>query len=136
VLTAMLYYVIYQATKLVILFQFAYLMHKSYKIQSQDIKNYKGCFKINFVIFALMLSALCFLAAVLIDFAITGKFFSNRELLCIAEYFNHDDVSVFRLVSLVEFTLFIIEGIIVFIVGVTLCYVVNKSFCKTISTNF
>ena len=38
VLTSMRYYVtlVYQTVKLVILFQFAYLMYKSYKLQSQD----------------------------------------------------------------------------------------------------
>ena len=126
---------LYQAIKLVILFQFAYLMYKSYKLHSQDTID-KRCLLIKFVIFALASSMLCLLLAILIDFAVTGKFYSNRGSLCLTRQIDLDDLSVFRFVSLVEFALFTIAEVIVFIIGFALYYVVNKSCFKTISTNF
>jgi len=137
VLTSMLFYAIlvYQATKLVILFQFAYLMYKSYRLQSQDTID-KRCLLIKFVIFALVLSTLCFLSAVLIDLAVHGTFYSHRESLCIVEHFNLDEISVFRVVSIAEFALFVTLQIIEFIIGFAIYIWVNKSCCKTASTNF
>ena len=137
VLASMLYYVtlIYQANKLVILFQFAYLMYKSYKLQSQDTID-KRCLMIKFVIFILLSSILCYLLAIIIDFAVTGKFYSQRDSLCYGRQFDLDNVSVFRVVSIAEFALFVIIEIIVFSIGLILYFLVNKSCCETISTNF
>jgi len=137
VLTSMLYYVIevYLSTKLVILFQFAYLMYKSYRLQSQDTID-KRCLLFKYVIFVLVSSIVCFLSAVLIDLAVNGMVYSNRDSFCIVEHFNLNEASAFRIVSIVQFALFFIVQIIVFIIGFTLYIRVNKSCCKTISTNF
>ena len=134
---SMLYYLIlvYQANKVVIQFQFAYLMYKSYQLQSQDTID-KRRLMINFVIFALVSSILCFLSAILIDLAVTGKFYSKRDSLCFGRQFDLDAVSVFRVVSLAESALFVVLEIIVFSIGLTLYFLVSKSCCKTISTNF
>ncbi|XP_065911484.1 uncharacterized protein [Dysidea avara] len=134
---SMLYYLIlvYQANKVVIQFQFAYLMYKSYQLQSQDTID-KRRLMINFVIFALVSSILCFLSAILIDLAVTGKFYSKRDSLCFGRQFDLDAVSVFRVVSLAESALFVLLEIIVFSIGLTLYFLVSKSCCKTISTNF
>ena len=138
VLHSILFYLIllYQASKLIIQFQFAYFMYKSYKLQSQDSID-KRRMMIKFVIFSLMLSMLCFLSAVLIDLAVTGQFYSNRDLLCFGRQFvDLENVSVFRVVSIAELALFVIIEIIVFSIGLILYFLVNKSCCKTISTNF
>jgi len=137
VLTSMLFYAIlvYQATKLVILFQFVYLMYKSYRLQSQDTID-KRCWLIKSVIFVLVLSIVCFLSAVLIDLAVNGTFYSNNGSLCIVQNFNLGEAPVFRVASIAEFALIFIVQIIVFIIGFTLYIRVNKSCCKTISTNF
>jgi len=126
---------LYQAIKLVILFHFAYLMYKSYKLHSQDTID-KRCLLIKFIIFVVASSILCFLLILLVDLAITGKFYGNRDSLCFTRRIDPDDLSVFRFVSLVEFALFAIVEIVVFIIGFVLYYVANKSCCKTISTNF
>ena len=133
----MLYYLIlvYQANKVVIQFQFAYLMYKIYQLQSQDTID-KRRLMINFVIFALVSSILCFLSAILIDLAVTGKFYSKRDSFCFGRQFDLDAVSVFRVVSLAESALFVVLEIIVFSIGLTLYFLVSKSCCKTISTNF
>ena len=91
---------------------------------------------IKFVIFALTLSMLCLLSAILIDLAVTGQFYSKRDSLCFGRQFDFDDVSVFRVVSIAQFALFVIVEIIVFSIGLILYFLVNKSCCKTISTNF
>ena len=123
------------ALKLIIQFQFAYLMYKSYKLQSQDTID-KRRLMLKFGIFALTLPMLCLLLAILIDLAVTGQFYSKRDLLCFGKQFNFDDASVFRGVSIAEFALFLIMEIIVFFVGLTLYFLVSKSSCKNISTNF
>ena len=134
VLTSILSYftLLYQAIKLVILFQFADLMYKSYKLQSQDTTD-KRRLLIKFVIFVLVSSILCFLSAILIDLAVTD---SKKDSLCLTRQFDFDNLSVFRIVFNVQIVLFIIAQIIVFLIGFTLYYVVNKSCCKTISTSF
>ena len=91
---------------------------------------------IKFGIFALTLPMLCLLLAILIDLAVTGQFYSKKDLLCFGKEFDFDDASVFRGVSIIEFTLFIILEIIVFFIGLTLYFLVSKLSCKNISTNF
>ena len=137
VLASVLFYLtlVYQASKLDIQFHFAYLMYKSYKLQSQSTIDKKHLM-IKFVIFAFTSSTLCFLSAVLIDLAVTGRFYSNRDSLCFFRGFDLDDVSVFRAVSIVEFALFVIVEFVVFFIGATLYFLINKPCCKMISTNF
>ena len=137
VLTSMRYYValVYQIVKLIYQFQFAYLMYKSYKLQSQGTID-KRRWMMKFVIFALTLSMLCFLLAILIDFVVTGEVYSKRDSLCVGRQFDFDDVSVFHIVSIAEFALFVIIQLIEFLIGFTLYVLINKPCCKTISTNF
>ena len=137
VLTSTLFYLIlmYQASKLIIQFQFAYFMYKSYKLQPQDTID-KRCMMMKFVIFGLTLSMLCLLSAIVIDLAVTGQFYSKRNSLCFGRQFDLDNISVFRVVSIAEFALFVIIEIIVFSIGLILYFLVNKSCCKTLSTNF
>ena len=138
VFNSILFYLIlmYQESKLIIQFKFAYFMYKSYKIQSQDAID-KRRMMIKFVIFGLMLSMLCFLSAILIDLAVTGQFYSKRDSLCFGRQFvDLENVSVFRVVSIAQFALFVIIEIIVFSIGLILYFLVNKSCCKTLSTNF
>ena len=80
VFASVLYFLItvYQALKLVIQFQFAYLMYKSLKLRSQDTID-KRRLMIKFLIFCLVSSVFCYLAVVLIDLAVTGKFYSKRD---------------------------------------------------------
>ena len=137
VLTSIRFYVtlVYQTVKLVILFQFAYFMYKSYKLQSQDMID-KRSTVIKFVIFALTLSMLCFLSAIIIDLAVTGQFYSKRDSLYIGRQFDLDNVSVVRVVTIAELALFVIIQLMVFLLGFSLYILVNKSCCKTLSTNF
>jgi len=82
VFASVLYFLItvYQGLKLVIQFQFAYyLMYKSLKLRSQDTID-KRRLMIKFLIFCLVSSVFCYLAAVLIDLAVTGKFYGNFTL--------------------------------------------------------
>ena len=80
---SMLFYLtlVIQAVKLIIQFQFAYLMYKSYRLQLQDTIA-KRRLLIKFVIFILVSSILCFLLAIIIDLAVTGKFYSKKDSLC------------------------------------------------------
>ena len=134
---SMLFYLtlVIQAVKLIIQFQFAYLMYKSYKLQSQDTIDERRLM-IKFVIFILVSSIMCFLLAILIDLAVTGKFYSKRDSLCFFRGFYFDDVSIFRVVSVAEFALFAIIQFVVFFIGDILYILVNKSCCKMVSTNF
>ena len=91
---------------------------------------------IKFVIFALTLPMLCFLSAIIIDLIFTGKIYSNRDSLCIGRQFDLDDVSVVRVVTIAELALFVIIQLLEFLIRLTLYVLVNKSCCKTISTNF
>jgi len=122
---------IYQATKLSILYQFTYLMYKSYKLQSKQEKNIrKSVFK--YIAFIIGSSIVCLLIVMVIDVGVNGRLFSDRERFCLIEY---DFTYLYVTLVYGEFGLFVILQYITFAIGLTLYFLVSKKCCAMKSTN-
>ena len=127
---AMLY--IYQATKLTILFQFAYLMYHSYKLKYKQEENIKKrVFK--YIIFIVGLSSVGYLLPVVIDLIVNGSLYSEMERYC----FIDDDLTFLHVMLVYgEFTVFIVLQYVTFAIGLTLYFLVSNNCCMMKSTNF
>ena len=123
---------VYQATKLSILYRFAYAMHKSYKLkQNQEEK--KGKCVLKYIIFIIGSSIACSLLALAIDIGVNGRIYSGLERYCRIEY---DYTFLYVTVVFGEFSVFIILQCVTFAVGLTLYFLVSKKCCAMKSTNF
>ena len=125
---------VYQSTKLVILFHFAYLMYKSYKLMPQGTAN-KLAVMIKYTILVLVTSTLSFLIAIIVDLAVDGAVYNERRSFCINTEIAIEDTPVFSLAATAELAMFIVLEFIVFFIGLTLYFLVTKSCCGVISTN-
>ena len=123
----------YQSIKLSILFHFAYLMYKSYKLIPQETV-YKLCV-IKYIIFVLITSTLCLLVAMGIDLAVSGTVSNGQRSFCVNSDIPVEDAPVFSLAATAELAVFVILEITVFSIGLSLYFLVNKSCCAMKSTN-
>ena len=123
---------VYQATKLSILYQFAYLMYQSYKLKGKQEENIKKSV-LKYIIFIIGSSFVCSLLALLIDIGVNGRIYSGMERYCITEY---DYSFLYLTVVNGELIVFIILQCITFSVGLTLYIFVSKKFFAMKSTNF
>ena len=111
----------YQATKLSILYHFAYLMYQSYKLKQQEESIKTRILK--YVIFIIGSSVVCFLLALPIDVAVYGNIYSDKERYCLVE---HDYSILFVTVVHGILGVFIILHCITFAVGLRLYFLVSK----------
>ena len=122
---------VYQATKLIILYQFAYLMYQSYMLKGKQKKNIKKSV-LKYIIFIIGLSIACILLALAIDIGVNGRIFSDMERYCSIE---SEYAFIYVTVVFAEFGVFIILQCITFAVGLTLYFLVSKKCCAMKSTN-
>ena len=123
---------IYQATKLSILYHFAYLMYQSYKLKMIHEENVKKT-ALKYVMFIVGSSIGCFLLALVIDIGVNGKVYSDKERFCRIRY-EYTFLHVTVLYGMIG--IFIILQCIIFAVGLILYFLVSKKCCATKSTNF
>ena len=123
---------IYQATKLSILYHFAYLMYQSFKLKMIHEESVKKT-ALKYVIFIVGLSISCFLLALVIDIGVNGKVYGDKERFCRIRY-----EYTFLYVTVINgmIGIFIILHCIIFAVGLILYFLVSKKCCATKSTNF
>jgi len=126
---------VYQSIKLGILFHFAYLMYKSYKLRPQETANKARVF-IKYIIFVMVISTLCLLVAILVDLPISGTVYSNRRSFCMNTEVAIEDTPIFSIAATGELAVIVILEIIVFSIGLSLYFLVNKSCCSMKSINF
>jgi len=124
----------YQSIKLSILFHFAYLMYKNYRLMSQETVN-KRCVFIKYIIFVMITSTLSLLVAILVDLPVSGMVYSERRSFCINTEVAIQDTPIFSIVATAILAVFIIFEITVFSIGLTFYFLVTKSCCSTKSTN-
>ena len=122
---------VYQATKLSILYHFAYLMYLSYKLKGNHKEKIKKRV-LKYIIFIIGSSLTCFLLALAIDVGVNGRIFSDMERYCQREY---EYTFLFVTVVYGEYAVFIILQCITFAAGLTLYFLVSKK-CTMKSTNF
>ena len=72
---------VYQATKLSILYHFAYLMYQSYKLNGEQEKNIRKSV-LKYIIFIIGSSFVCFSLALAIDIGVNGRIYSGLERYC------------------------------------------------------
>ena len=123
---------IYQATKLSILFQFAYLMYRSYKLKRNHEENIKKSV-LKYVTFIIGSSIGCFLLALVIDIGVNGKVYGDKERFCRIRY-EYAFLYVIVIHSMIG--VFIILQFIIFAAGLILYFLVSKKCCATKSTDF
>ena len=121
----------YQAAKLSVLYQFAYLMYQSYKLKPKQKENIKKSVLI-YILFIIASSTVCLLLALAIDIGANGNIYSDIERYCRVEF---DSTVLYLILVYGEFTLFIILQCITFAVGLTLYFLVTKKCCAMKSTN-
>ena len=121
----------YQATKLSILYHFAYLMYQSYRLKQKQEESIKTRI-LKYVIFIIGSSVVCFLLALAIDVAVNGSIYSDKERYCLVE---HDYTFLFVTVVHGIIGMFIILHCIAFAVGLKLYFLVSKK-CAMKSIDF
>ena len=121
---------VYQATKLALLYHFAYLMYKSYRLKSNKESTKNILFK--YITFIVISSSLCYMLAVAIDVAISGTINDDMERYC----FSSDFTFTRMMLVYGELGIFLILEYVVFAVGLTLYFLVSKNCCAMKSTNF
>ena len=115
--------IVYQAIKLIILYHFAYLMYQSYKLISEKDENVKSkLFK--YIMFIIGSSTICYLLPLLIDFAVNGRIYHDTETS-----------PTYRLMLYIEFGIIVALEYLIFSIGLTMYFLVNKSCCEIKSTN-
>lgn len=122
---------IYQATKLTLLYHFAYLMYQSYKLISRKEEKTKSTL-CKYIIFIVSSSALCYLLAVAVDTAISGTINSDMERYCL----NSERTFTRMMLVYGELGIFVVLEYITFAAGLTLYFLVSKNCCAMKSTNF
>ena len=123
---------IYQATKLSILYHFAYLMYQSYKLNGEQEKNIRKSV-LKYIIFIIGSSFVCFLLSLAIDIGVNGRIYSGLERYCTADY---DYTFLYVTVANGELFVYIILQCVTFAVGLTLYFLVSKKCCAMKSINF
>ena len=124
--------IVTQATKLSILYQFAYVMYHSYKLKHKQEENIKRSI-LRYIMFIIGSSIVCFLLALAIDIGVNGRIYSDMERYCGIKY---DYTFLYVTVVYGEYAMFIILQYITFAVGLTLYFLVSKNCCAVKSTNF
>ena len=124
--------IVTQATKLSILYQFAYVMYHSYKLKHKQEENIKRSI-LRYITFIIGSSIVCFLLALAIDIGVNGRIYSDMERYCGIKY---DYTFLYVTVVYGEYAMFIILQYITFAVGLTLYFLVSKNCCAVKSTNF
>ena len=122
---------VYQATKLSILYQFAYLMYQSYKLRGEREENVRKSV-LKYIILIIGSSIICSLLALAIDIGVNGRIFSGMERYCITEY---DYSFLYVTVVYGELVVFIVLQCITFAVGLTLYFFVSRKCCALKSIN-
>ena len=122
---------VYQATKLSILYHFAYLMYQSYKLNGEEEKNIRKSV-LKYIIFIIGSSFVCFSLALAIDIGVNGRIYSGLERYCSTEY---DHTFLYMTIVNGEFLVFIILQFVTFAVGLTLYFLVSKKCCIMKSIN-
>ena len=124
--------IVTEATKLSILYQFAYVMYHSYKLKHKQEENIKRSI-LRYITFIIGSSIVCFLLALAIDIGVNGRIYSDMERYCCIEFHY-----TFLYVTVVfgEYAMFIILQCITFAVGLTFYFLVSKNCCAVKSINF
>ena len=122
----------YQAAKLVILFHFAHLMYKTYKVTENDPASIKHLM-VKYIIFILVFTTSCFLLAILLDFAISGNFYTEDGTFCFSSE-NSVEVILFPIIILGECAVLVIFEVVLLSTGLGLYFLVSKSCCKLSTT--
>ena len=123
---------VYQATKLSILYQFAYLMYQSYKLRSEREENVRKSV-LKYIILIIGSSIICSLLALAIDIGVNGRIFGRMERYCVTKY---DYSFLYVTVVYGELVVFIVLQCITFAVGLTLYFFVSRKCCAMKSINF
>ena len=123
---------VYQATKLSILYHFAYLMYQSYKLKDKKEKNIRKSV-LKYIIFIIGSSFVCFLLPLVIDIGVNGRIYGGQERYCTA---NYDFTFLYVTVANGELLVFTILQCVTFAVGLTLYFLVSKKCCAMKSINF
>ena len=123
--------IVSEATKLSILYQFAYLMYHSYKLKHKQENMNKSV--LIYIIFIIGSSIACYLLALAIDVGVNRRIFSGMERYCRIEY---DYTFLYMTVVFIEYAVFIILQYIIFAVGLTLYFLASKNCRAMKSTNF
>ena len=133
-LVSIIFYLIlaYQAAKIVILFHFAHLMYKTYKMTENDPVN-KVRLMVKYVIFMLVLTTSCFLLAILTDFTISGDIYSKEGSFCFSSD-NNVETALFPIIIFGEFAVLVVLEVVLLSTGLSLYFLVNKSCCKLSTT--
>ena len=133
-LVSIVFYLIlaYQAAKIVILFHFAHLMYKTYKMTENDPVN-KVRLMVKYVVFVLVLTTSCFLLAILINFAISGDIYSKEGSFCFSSDYNVESV-LFPVIIFGEFAVLVVLEVVLLSTGLSLYFLVNKSCCELSTT--
>ena len=121
---------VYQATKLSILYHFAYVMYQSYKLNGEEEKNIRKSV-LKYIIFIIGSSFVCFSLALAIDIGVNGRIYSGLERYCSTEYHH----TLYMTIVNGEFLVFIILQFVTFAVGLTLYFLVSKKCCIMESIN-
>ena len=121
---------IYQATKLSILYEFAYLMYQSYKLKHKQKESIRARV-LKYLIFIIGSSIVCILLALAIDVTVNGTIYSDKERYCQVE---HNYTFLFVKVVHGMLGMFIILHFITFAVGLRLYFLVSKK-CAMKSTD-
>ena len=121
---------IYQATRLTLLYHFAYLMYQSYRLVSSKEEDKKSkLFK--YILFIIVSSTLCYLLAVGVDTAISGTINGDMERYCLSS-----DLAFTRMMLVYgELGVFVILEYVTFGIGLTLYYLVSRNCCAMKSIN-
>ena len=122
---------VYQATKLSVLYHFAYLMYQSYKLNGEQEKNIRKSV-LKYIIFIIGSSFVWFSLALAIDIGVNGRIYSGLERYC-----STDNDYTFLYVTVVygELLVFIILQCVAFAVGLALYFLVSKKCCAMKSIN-
>jgi len=114
-----------QFTRLTILFQFAHLMHKSYKVRPERLDN-KSKLIFKYIIFIISMTIIYVVTAIACDLAVTRSAFTTENGYCATEF--SEDASV--ILFFVQLASILAMQVSVFITGMVLYYLVNKRCCE------
>ncbi|XP_065914944.1 uncharacterized protein [Dysidea avara] len=114
-----------QFTRLTILFQFAYLIYKAYRVRSGRFDT-KLKLMLKYVIFIISMTTIYAVIAITCDLAVTRSAFTTENGYCATGF--SEDASI--ILFLVQLASILVMQVVVFVAGMVLYRLVNKRCCE------
>ena len=122
---------LYQFTRLTILFHFAYLMYNTYRVRSGKFsRNNKLILK--YVTFIISTTVIYSAIAISYDLAVTRSASNTDNGYCTTEFYNKDGSFILFVAQLASV---LVMQVVVFVIGMILYYLVNEKCCAFRSIN-